>query len=461
MPLSVNNTPGDAKKYLVAFSFAGEDRGVVLPIAKEVERRLGSETVFYDSWYEADLGVAGLDLKLQRIYGKECELAVPCVSKTYGEKAWPLTEFAAIRNRLFEARVSTDKIQKLSVFPIRVAEGEVEGIMSIDGLPDVREKSPEQAADLIIRRLHKIRPDLKLCENATQAPPQTPSGKVSNVKPTHLHYLCDRSEQEEALTQLLSETAKDGLNRPLLVIVHGDATEAHAAFIDRMCRLHLPSKFKNYHFTGEIQIVRPSARLMAKTTADLSQEVRKKLAQALQIEPPSETDEKLLESLGRDCAAIIAPVFDMSCREAFIGEKCYVQMLIECWKKFPNLPKDRALIVFICVKYLPPEPVGFLAKTWPFKKTDCTHRLRELINELGHSPDDESVRYAVLPELKPVTVEDVDRWFQSQPVAAHIQRPLLTGAIQSQVFKGQYELPMEYVLEALESYISSPPHPTR
>jgi hypothetical protein len=40
------------EKFLVAFSFAGEQRDLVRSIAEAVEAHLGRSTVFFDEWYE-------------------------------------------------------------------------------------------------------------------------------------------------------------------------------------------------------------------------------------------------------------------------------------------------------------------------------------------------------------------------------------------------------------------------
>ena len=43
---------------------------LVEAVAKEVERRLGESTVFYDEWFEYYIAGPDADLRLQRIYGE-------------------------------------------------------------------------------------------------------------------------------------------------------------------------------------------------------------------------------------------------------------------------------------------------------------------------------------------------------------------------------------------------------
>src|SRR5262249_14696699 len=96
------------------------------------------------------------DVKLQRIYSAGCELAVVCVSATYGRKAWTRAEHEAIRARLMQARAEEDPRQRDRVFPIRVGDGDVNGIPFNAIVPNVRGRTAEQAAELIVDRLRFV-----------------------------------------------------------------------------------------------------------------------------------------------------------------------------------------------------------------------------------------------------------------------------------------------------------------
>jgi hypothetical protein len=77
--LPARDIPPD--KFLVAFSFAGEQRDLVRSIVEAVEARLGRSTVFFDEWYEAYIAGDCADTVLQEIYCERCEVAVVCVSE--------------------------------------------------------------------------------------------------------------------------------------------------------------------------------------------------------------------------------------------------------------------------------------------------------------------------------------------------------------------------------------------
>jgi hypothetical protein len=146
------------EKFLVGFSFAGEQRDLVSSIAAAVEQHLGEGTVFYDEWFEPHLAGTDADLKLQKLYSKRCELVVVCVSERYGNKPWTKAEHAAIRARQMELQGSNVKGDEYRMLPIRVGEGEVEGILFNTIVPDVRARTAQKTAELIIDRLELIDP---------------------------------------------------------------------------------------------------------------------------------------------------------------------------------------------------------------------------------------------------------------------------------------------------------------
>ena len=147
------------EKFQVALSFAGEHREFVRSVATELENRLGPSSVFFDEWFEHYIAGDGADLRLQDIYSKRCALVVVCVSKHYGDKPWTRAEHVAIRARVMKARCSADKRDELGILPIRVGTGDVAGIEFNVIVPDVRERTPEATARLIIDRLRLITSD--------------------------------------------------------------------------------------------------------------------------------------------------------------------------------------------------------------------------------------------------------------------------------------------------------------
>jgi len=148
-----------SEKYLVAFSFAGEQRDLVRSVAEAVELRLGRGTVFFDEWFEAYLAGNDADLRLQDVYGKRAVLVVLCVSKPYGKKPWTRAEHEAIRALKMRLQQSKDERDSHRILPLRVGDGDVPGIFENTICPEIRERPIAASAELIIERLRLIQPD--------------------------------------------------------------------------------------------------------------------------------------------------------------------------------------------------------------------------------------------------------------------------------------------------------------
>jgi hypothetical protein len=147
------------QKFLVAFSFAGEQRALVRSIAEAVEESLGSGNVYLDEWFEYYISGADADIRLQEIYSDKSEMVVVCLSGDYGQKDWTRTEHEVIRERTMKLRNSDEK-DALRILPLRVGDGDVKGIPSNTIFIDARKKPAQQTAELIVSRLRLIRPDV-------------------------------------------------------------------------------------------------------------------------------------------------------------------------------------------------------------------------------------------------------------------------------------------------------------
>lgn len=145
-------------RFEVAFSFAGEQRDLVRSIAEAVERLLGPGTVFFDEWFEHYIAGADADLVLQDIYHDRTVLVVACISERYGKKAWTQAEWSAIRALQMKLRGSDEENDRLRILPIRVGDGDVKGVLFNAICPDVRQRTPVEAAQLIVNRLSLIQP---------------------------------------------------------------------------------------------------------------------------------------------------------------------------------------------------------------------------------------------------------------------------------------------------------------
>jgi hypothetical protein len=196
-------------RFSVAFSLAGEQRQLVLPVAQEVEAILGWSEVFFDDWYEHWIAGMDADLLLEKLYGEQAELVVVCISGAYGYKWWTRLEHRAVRARLMKA----DRHQ---IFPVRVGDGDVEGVLINEVVPDIRRKTPLEAAELIVARLNIVR---GYGVNVRSAPTRWPS------EVPELHWpMADHSKARGLFAKLLSEGAKE---RALLVRGASETGKSH------------------------------------------------------------------------------------------------------------------------------------------------------------------------------------------------------------------------------------------
>lgn len=187
------------EKFLVAFSFAGEQRDVVSSIAAAVEQSLGEGTVFYDEWFEFYIAGDDADTRLGNIYNKRSILVIPCVSERYGGKPWTQAEHKAIRALQLTLYGSTDERSEFRVMPLRVGDGDVRGIYENTICPDVRTKKLGEVVELILARLQLIDP-IHIA-TITNPPPGSswPETPLALVWP-----MADHTGAREAFGQLLA-----------------------------------------------------------------------------------------------------------------------------------------------------------------------------------------------------------------------------------------------------------------
>lgn len=191
-------------KFLVAFSLAGEQRALVKSIAEAVEAEVGAGNVFFDEWYEHHLAGNGADLKLQKIYGEQCALVVYCVSREYGHKPWTLMEHEAIRARLMKARAATERSERECILPIRVGDGEVEGVLFNAIVPDVRGRAVADIAELIVNRFYLIGGNGR----TPSAPPCPAAPEWPSAQPILNWPMANHSEVRDAFAELLTSQAR-------------------------------------------------------------------------------------------------------------------------------------------------------------------------------------------------------------------------------------------------------------
>jgi TIR domain-containing protein len=134
----------NATDYDVALSFAGEDREYVDQVADAL--RSAGVKVFYDKLEEADLWGKNLYTHLSDVYRKRARFTVMFISRSYAQKQWTNFEREAAQARAFvESREY--------ILPARFDDTELPGMLPTTGYVSARERTPEQLADLILKKL--------------------------------------------------------------------------------------------------------------------------------------------------------------------------------------------------------------------------------------------------------------------------------------------------------------------
>ena len=153
--IKVMQNQQSTKRFRVALSFPGEHRDYVSKVAEALSQsqQLQKSQIFYDEWYKAELARLSLDNYLQEIYHDGSELIVVFLCKEYEAKKWCRLEWRAIRN-LISNRQDED------IMPMRFDDAHISGLFEIDGYIDLRRRTPEQTAKLILQRLGFDFPDI-------------------------------------------------------------------------------------------------------------------------------------------------------------------------------------------------------------------------------------------------------------------------------------------------------------
>ncbi len=133
-------------KYDIALSFAGEDRDYVEQVAKFLSAN--DVRVFYDKFEEADLWGKDLGIHFEFVYSRSAKYCIPFISTNYDKKIWTNYE---IRNAISRAIDTKEDY----ILPARFDDTKIEGLRNTIAFIDLRNYTPEQFAQLILKKLEK------------------------------------------------------------------------------------------------------------------------------------------------------------------------------------------------------------------------------------------------------------------------------------------------------------------
>jgi tetratricopeptide (TPR) repeat protein len=138
-----------SRRFAVAFSYAGEDRARVAPVAEALAQRFGRRRVLYDRFHEAEFARPGLDVYLPPLYRDQSELIVVVLSPDYPRKAWCGLELRWIRQLLLGP--GSERIMLLSLGD----PGDLSslGLLPGDGYLEVSRRPTAEVVARILERL--------------------------------------------------------------------------------------------------------------------------------------------------------------------------------------------------------------------------------------------------------------------------------------------------------------------
>ena len=135
-----------AKRFQIAFSFAGGKRDFVTRIAAVLAKLFGEATILYDAYHKAEFSRSDLVFYLPDLYEKEADVVVAVFCPDYENKEWCGLEWNAIYGLLKTRQVE-------EVMLTRFERVEAKGLRGLAGYSDLDDLTPEQAAHLILERL--------------------------------------------------------------------------------------------------------------------------------------------------------------------------------------------------------------------------------------------------------------------------------------------------------------------
>lgn len=135
-----------AQHYDVALSFAGEERAYVEDVATRL--RDAGVSVFYDRFEEARLWGTDMTEVFGEVFLHGARFVVMFLSSAYASRIWPTYE----RRAAVEAAMARNHAY---ILPVRFDDTQVPGIRDTVAYVDARQKSPDQVAQLVLRKLER------------------------------------------------------------------------------------------------------------------------------------------------------------------------------------------------------------------------------------------------------------------------------------------------------------------
>jgi hypothetical protein len=142
--VSIEGQNALGQAYEIVLSFAGEERDFVSKVANVLIDN--DVSFFYDEFEEANLWGKNLVEYLHKVYGGSARYCVMFISKHYADKVWPTHE----RRSAFEKAIRS---REEYILPARFDDTEIPGLHKDVHYIDLRKKTSDELAALILKKL--------------------------------------------------------------------------------------------------------------------------------------------------------------------------------------------------------------------------------------------------------------------------------------------------------------------
>jgi len=248
--------------------------------------------------------------------------------------------------------------------------------------------------------------------NNTAAPPL----------PDILPYLCDRSEQERDLVDAFTRFDASP-SHPLVCIVHGDETEAHDKFLERLQRYMIPALRPRHTDQVDVQTYRLEWPAAPRNADDMRRRLQISLSRQVldsSLETPMTVNARLAQALGP--VAIHSHLITENWMEQ--GPQG-LDAFMEFWKQWPELAVGQQLYIFLFIKYQMNNELG------PFLRGKYRRINAKIREDLANY---EFTRFvpvsgAVIAELIGPTRSEAEDWARSDYAMKFCNEDALVDAI--------------------------------
>ena len=253
------------------------------------------------------------------------------------------------------------------------------------------------------------RTGLNVLETAasTRAEPSTPRSAIAATTAL-MPYLVDRAEQERRIAVKLQAHIERNARRPLLFVLHGDASQFIDGFIRRLSRHTLPHQLKLMGLPDQLEWrevfwPKPADETDIDSVEERASGYRFQIATALEL-----TVSAKLEVLVRRIADYRQPVVFSSIihgEDWQPDEPRLLAKVLEFWARLPELANAQPLIVFLAAVFK--QSSATLVQRWFARRS--RPEISQILPVLREF-ESTGLEIAVLPELVNISLAEVEHW---------------------------------------------------